>query len=111
MTHSPDHPNLLDVEIRDLSNEGDGIGQSEGRIVFVEGALPGERVETRLVGGSRGMLRGELRTLHQASPERRQPPAFWRRIAAVAAFSIGAIGPKPSGRNRRFSNRSPAWGA
>lgn len=76
VTHSPDHPNLLDVEIRDLSNEGDGIGQSQGRIVFVEGALPGERVETRLIGGSRGMLRGELRTLHQASPERRQPPCI-----------------------------------
>jgi 23S rRNA (uracil1939-C5)-methyltransferase len=76
VTKAPQQPNLLDLEIRDLSNEGDGIGQSDGRIVFVDGALPGERVEVRLTAASRGRMRGELRQLLQASPQRRRPPCI-----------------------------------
>jgi len=70
---NPSQPNLLTLEIRDLSGEGDGIGEEGGKIAFVNGALPGEQVEARLTGASKGMVRGEIRKLLRASPERRLP--------------------------------------
>ena len=76
MRPTSSHPNLLKLQIRDLSSEGAGIGEADGRVVFVEGALPGEWVEARLTAGSRGRLHGELRNLEQASDQRRQPPCI-----------------------------------
>ena len=68
MKTNPSQPNLLTLEIRDLSGEGDGIGEEGGKIAFVNGALPGEQVEARLTGASKGMVRGEIRKLLRASP-------------------------------------------
>jgi len=70
---NPSQPNLLNLEIRDLSQEGSGIGHEGSRVAFVTGALPGELVEARLTGASRGMVRGEIRKLLRQSPDRRLP--------------------------------------
>lgn len=40
-------PANTEVEIRDLSHEGRGVARVDERTLFVEGALPGERVEVR----------------------------------------------------------------
>ncbi len=37
------------LEIESLDAEGRGIARHEGKVVFVEGALPGERVEARIL--------------------------------------------------------------
>lgn len=76
VSYKPGHPNLLEVQIRDLSTDGAGIGESDGRVVFVEGALPGEWVEARITAGSRGRLHGELHGIKQESAERRHPPCI-----------------------------------
>ena len=34
----------LELEITELGGRGDGVGQADGRPVFVAGALPGERL-------------------------------------------------------------------
>ena len=73
MKTNPSQPNLLNLEIRDLSQEGSGIGHDGSRVAFVTGALPGELVEARLTGASRGMVRGEIRKLLRQSPDRRLP--------------------------------------
>lgn len=54
---------------------GDGIGRlADGRVVFVEGALPGERAEVELVEQRRDYARGRLRRVLDAAPGRVAPP-------------------------------------
>ncbi len=46
----------------------------DGRVLFVDGALPGETVEVRLVSERRDFARGEVRSVLDPSPERVIPP-------------------------------------
>ena len=39
----------VELEIQDLSHDGRGIARLDGRVVFVDGALPGDRVTARLL--------------------------------------------------------------
>ena len=38
----------IDIEIREISRTGDGIGRVHGCIVFVKGAKAGEKVKARI---------------------------------------------------------------
>jgi 23S rRNA (uracil1939-C5)-methyltransferase len=65
----------LEVEIESLAQGGAGVSHWEGRPVFVNGALPGERVQARLVERRDGWARGELvALLGDPAPERIVPP-------------------------------------
>ena len=60
---------------------GDGLGRDdEGRVTFVPGALPGERVEVLLTEERRDFARGTLERIDAPSPDRREPPC--RFVAA-----------------------------
>jgi len=70
--------NLPDTEfvadIRDLSHEGNGIGRTpEGKVVFIHGALPGERVRYRLSRLRKDFAEGELSRVETPSPDRVVP--------------------------------------
>ncbi len=60
----------LDVTITALTDKGDGIGERDGRTLYVSGALPGEVVQVRLHGIKPRYAQGELLTVLQPSPER-----------------------------------------
>jgi 23S rRNA (uracil1939-C5)-methyltransferase len=63
---------LLDIESLDL--EGQGVGHlPDGRVVFVEGALPQERVCITLGKSKNSWVKGHLVAIHKASPFRVQP--------------------------------------
>lgn len=62
------HP--LDVTITALTDKGDGIGELDGRTLYVSGALPGERVQVRLHGIKPKYAQGELLAVLQPSPDR-----------------------------------------
>ena len=48
----------IDIRVDKVVAEGDGLGRdSSGKIVFVEGALPGERVSARIVSESKDYAR------------------------------------------------------
>ena len=67
-------PQILELDIHDLSHDGRGVSRNaEGKAVFVEGALPGERVRAERTGRNRHF--DEARTLDvlQASPDRIEP--------------------------------------
>lgn len=54
---------------------GAGLAREEsGRVVFVDGALPGERVVVELVEERKDFARGALRSIVEASPVRVEPP-------------------------------------
>lgn len=57
-----------------LSNDGRGIGHEGGRTWFVAGALPGERVEARVLGARSQVVEARTLKVLEASPLRRTPP-------------------------------------
>jgi len=63
----------LTAEVADLSHEGRGIARIDGKVTFIRGALPGERVRYRLYRHGKQADEGELTAIEQASPERVEP--------------------------------------
>ncbi len=70
----------LELIVRDLSLEGDGIAAPPEGVerdplpVLVPGALPGERVRALITGQGQRFRHGELQDLLVAAPDRREPP-------------------------------------
>jgi len=57
---------------------GDGIAREpDGRVVFVTGALPGERVRVEITKRSRDYWRAAVAEVLEASADRREPPCPW----------------------------------
>src|SRR5919106_3171123 len=62
------------LRIDSLDAEGRGVARNpEGKVVFVEGALPGERVTARQVSGRRKFDIARTISLLDSSPGRREP--------------------------------------
>jgi 23S rRNA (uracil1939-C5)-methyltransferase len=62
------------IEILHFSHDGRGVGRrSDGKTVFVAGALPGEQVVARLSKGSRKFDEAETVEVLQSSPDRVTP--------------------------------------
>ncbi len=61
-----------ELTIERLAKSGDGVAHLGGRTVFVEGALPGEKVTANVTQVGR-VLRGEVVVFHVQSPDRRAP--------------------------------------
>jgi len=74
----PTEPVRCDVE--KLSHDGRGIARQDGKIRFVDGALPGEKVMAKVVS-TRSKF-DELRTLEvlEAAPDRQTPPCEFADI-------------------------------
>lgn len=62
-----------DVEITNLSHDGRGVARIGEKIVFVIGALPGERARVRVVRGHRHFDEAEVIELLSRSPDRIEP--------------------------------------
>jgi len=63
---------ILDIE--SLDAEGRGVARNaEGKVVFVEGALPGERVSSQRVSGKRKFDIARVTRVLEASGSRREP--------------------------------------
>src|SRR5689334_19757117 len=62
------------LDIESLDSEGRGVARDEGKVVFVEGALPGELIETETT--RRGSSFDQARTVRvlRESSGRREPP-------------------------------------
>lgn len=57
---------------------GDGIGRlADGRVLFVEGGLPGERVAVELTESHRDYAKGRVASVVEPSPDRVSPPCGW----------------------------------
>jgi len=71
----------LILEVLALDAEGRGVARNpEGKVVFVEGALPGETVEARLIGGRRSFdLMRATAVVHESSA---------RRVPRCAYFGV-----------------------
>ncbi|MFT3836054.1 MAG: class I SAM-dependent RNA methyltransferase [Myxococcaceae bacterium] len=62
----------VELQVVRLAHTGEGVASFEGRSVFIEGALPGEKVRASVTQGK--VLKGELLEVLEANPARRKPP-------------------------------------
>ncbi len=74
------------LEVLALDAAGRGVARNpDGKVVFVEGALPGETVEARLVGGRRSFdLMRATAVLHASSGRRAPRCAHFGRCGGCA---------------------------
>lgn len=85
----------IDVELTDLAYGGDAVGRYEGRVLFVPGGIPGERVRVDIVEERRGHARATLLEILRPAPERIDPPypllidsgCHWEHIAYPAQLA------------------------
>jgi len=61
---------LVELEIVDLANNGRAVGYDGGKVTFVDGGLPGERVEAVIVRSKRTFNQAHLLRLLTRSPDR-----------------------------------------
>jgi 23S rRNA (uracil1939-C5)-methyltransferase len=61
------------ADIIDLSHEGRGVARVDGKTVFIDDALPGERVEWVRTKRGRNFDEGRLERVLEASPDRTTP--------------------------------------
>jgi 23S rRNA (uracil1939-C5)-methyltransferase len=60
----------IEVVIEDLSHDGRGIARVNGKVMFVNGALPGERVVVKHTGGNKNFEEGLTIEVLEASDDR-----------------------------------------
>jgi len=65
---------IVSVEIDDLAYGGLGVGRVEGMVVFVEKALPGERVAVRILKKKSNHAQGIIHEIERPSPWRIEHP-------------------------------------
>ena len=66
-------PILAIADVTDLSHEGRGIAHIDGKTVFIEDALPGERVELRIVNRTRTFDEAQLVQVLEPADLRAEP--------------------------------------
>ncbi|PWU20509.1 MAG: 23S rRNA (uracil(1939)-C(5))-methyltransferase RlmD [Candidatus Rokuibacteriota bacterium] len=70
----PKRGDALSLTIDDLAFGGEGVGRSDGYVIFVPGGVPGDRVRIRLEQARSRFGRGVIEAVENASPERTEPP-------------------------------------
>ena len=61
---------IIDLEIGDLNNLGNGVGRYEGQVVFVRGAVIGDRVRTKVIKVNKSFAVAKLLEVIEPSPMR-----------------------------------------
>lgn len=74
----PTSPVVLEIE--KLSHEGRGIAHHEGKVVFVEGALPDETVEALFTSRRDSFDEAKLSVIEKQSPDRVEPACQYAGI-------------------------------
>jgi 23S rRNA (uracil1939-C5)-methyltransferase len=72
VSRRPGEPPFV-VQVLDLAHDGRGVARRDGKTVFIEDALPGERVLARLAGRRRSHDEAALVDVLEASPDRVEP--------------------------------------
>ncbi|MFV0284097.1 MAG: 23S rRNA (uracil(1939)-C(5))-methyltransferase RlmD [Castellaniella sp.] len=67
-------PILLSLNVESLDLEGQGIAHHEGKVVFIEGALPGERVLARVTRRKPSFDKAKVERVLRPSAQRARPP-------------------------------------
>ena len=66
----------LELTVDSAGHDGQGVGRWNGLVVFMPGALPGERVTGRVRRVAKRHLEADLTAVLESSPQRRRPPCI-----------------------------------
>lgn len=77
---------LHQADVIDLSHDGRGVADLDGKRVFLAGALPGERVELKTRKRRRRSLEAELVEVIEPSPSRVEPGCAWFGVCGGCAL-------------------------
>src|SRR6187549_2454113 len=69
----PRNGDELDLHVESLAHGGAGVARLEGYVVFVLGAVPGDRVRARVHKSKRGYAEARAIEVLEPSPERIEP--------------------------------------
>ena len=61
---------LIELDITDVNNLGNGVGRVDGRVVFVRGAIGGERVRAKVIKVNKSFAVAKLAEIISRSPYR-----------------------------------------
>lgn len=64
---------LVELEINDLSNDGNGVGRIDNQVVFIPDTVNGDRLLARLVRVKRKFSQGKVEEIITSSPHRIRP--------------------------------------
>lgn len=67
------HPLLENVHFFDAGSEGKAVGKSDGKVVFVPFAMPGDIADVQVTKKRKGFMEGRVVRYHEKSGERREP--------------------------------------
>lgn len=67
---------ILELQIEKVAHGGIFVARHEGRVIFVEGAIPGESVKAEVYQDAGSYLRA--RTLEVLNPSEHRVPHFWK---------------------------------
>lgn len=82
----------FELQIDDLTLEGQGVGRRDGKACFVEGALPGERVRAVQTGRKHNFDTARLEAVLEPAPERVEPPCQWFGVCGGCRLMHADIG-------------------
>jgi len=68
---------IVNIEITDMSDDGEGIGRHEGMTVFVADAVPGDVVECKIFEQKKSFAKARLINIVTPSNDRVAPPCKW----------------------------------
>lgn len=103
------------LEIVDLSEDGRGVGRHLNKVVFVEGALPGETVEVSHFRNHPKYCEAQLKRLTVSSPDRVDP--FCSHFDSCGGCQLQHLAPQIDLKQKRleahyeknFSDNAPKW--
>jgi 23S rRNA (uracil1939-C5)-methyltransferase len=64
---------LTQVEVSDYAAEGKALARVDGKVIFIQGAVPGDIVDLRIVKSKKDWAEGQLLQIHKPSEKRVQP--------------------------------------
>jgi 23S rRNA (uracil1939-C5)-methyltransferase len=77
MGRGPHADELLELEVSALTHGPDAIARHDGKVIFVPGAAPGDRVRARVIGDRASYARAEVLDVISRGPVHRSPPCPW----------------------------------
>jgi 23S rRNA (uracil1939-C5)-methyltransferase len=90
---------VLDAGIEDLAYGGRGVARIGGFVVFVRGALPGERVRLRVRRVRRGFAEADCLRVDRPSADRTAPPC--RHFGVCGGCDLQHLEPEAQARAKR----------
>ena len=77
------------LHIESLDQEGRGIARREGKVIFVEGALPGENVTASVYRKNRSFELANVQTVLKPASSRVVPRCVYFGLCGVRALPCG----------------------